>query len=104
MIDGDCVIMKNLFFFIFPLAFILGFMPFFFNGNDEQAYTASAQEYTKPAIDDFEKKEYRFDVEEQKFVQRPEPETAELLSFFPFGFIDSATKVLPEGISFIYIK
>ena len=44
------------------------------------------------------------DIEEQKFVQRPEPEIAELLCFFPFGFIDSATKVLPEGISFIYIK
>lgn len=92
--------MKKLFFFIFPLAFLLGFMPFFFD-SEEDVYQANASQYTESKQDDSIKNGYKFDIGYQ-YVETTEPDIAQLLNvYLPYGYIDSATFVLPEGINFI---
>lgn len=91
--------MKKLFFFIFPLAFIVGFMPFFFNSPEESKTVSTKNNY----VDDvsFSKLNTCWKENEPIIIEKQEPVPAELLKVFPFGYIDNATFVLPEGIAFL---
>ena len=108
---GDVHKMKKLFFFIFPLALMFGFLPFAFShaSESDNVYTVNASCYGFKNL----QANYNF-VDEQNFeqyesdenflpkvIKRAQPEPAELLQTFPFGYIDNASKVLPVGICFI---
>ena len=96
--------MKKLFFLIFPLAFIIGFMPFFFTDN-EQAYSANAPEYDKHDI----VKETVLSLDEQEktiaphIVKQPEANPAELLKNLNMGIEKNATYIFPNGINYIVL-
>ena len=99
--------MKKLFFFIFPFALIFGLMMFVINGENDRVQSVNADDYGfyKYVSANIDYK-IQWVVEDEKvenspIIKKQEVNQAELLKFFPFGYIDNATFMLPEGISFI---
>ena len=89
--------MKKLFFFVVPLFVFCAIIPFnieFENNKMGLCLFPSQQE------ENVQENQTDFVNSSPKAVKRQEPEVADLLNF-PFGYIDNATFVLPEGICFV---
>ena len=89
--------MKKLFFFVLPLLAICAIIPFNleFEKTKEELSLLSSQ-----SVEQVQESQTDYVTSSPKSVKRKEPEVADLLKF-PFGYIDNATFVLPDGIYFV---
>lgn len=83
--------MKKIFLFIFPLAFLIGLMPYFLL-DQEVSYTSS-----HPNISPEEEQVQTFSKEDSKKLER-EVKKVEKISADVIGVTENATKLITDGI------
>ena len=82
--------MKKLIFLVFPLAFFIGFMPYFFDADETQITSAVPKIVEEKQVDE----EIEFNVNE---IQKNVDSEVELLAL-KCGIIENATVLTNNGI------
>jgi len=105
--------MKKFLFLVFPLAFFIGFMPYFMAENNDVRYTSSEPQITR----DITKEDSRFEndtnftyislnVKDNEDVSgfKPIVKPAKILNKQVYLVVENATKMIDDGIERVVFK